>query len=77
MTLSFCLGVDPMKIITQLWQYERSGAAVSLVIGDKAYGKYRWNVLKHSIKMDAYDARGNLTGTVVSVELQEYLKGGG
>ena len=38
--LSVYLGVDPMKLIVQLWKYEREATAVPLVIGEKGYGKY-------------------------------------
>ena len=67
------LGVNPQAAINKIWQYERSGAAVSLVLGDKAYGKYRWNILSHKIRMQHYDKAGNLLQAMVSVSLQEYL----
>ena len=49
--------------------------AVPLVIGNKGYGKYRWSVLDHKMKMKTYDGRGNVTSATVSVSLQEYLRG--
>ena len=67
------LGVEPQAELNKIWQYERSGEAVSLVIGDKAYGKYRWNLVSHKIKMQYFDKRGNLLQATVSVSLQEYL----
>lgn len=73
-TLSAYLGVDPMTAIVQLWQYERNGTSVPLVIGNKGYGKYRWTVKKHKIKMQTYGFGGNVTGAIVSVDLLEYLK---
>lgn len=75
MQLSAYLGIDPMDAIVKLWTYERTGRAVPLTIGDKAFGKYRWNVTKHKIKLETYDKSGNLTVATVSVELQEYVKG--
>lgn len=63
-----------MTAIVQLWQYERDAITAPLVIGDKAYGKYRWTVKKHKIKMEQYDGHGNLILATVSVELLEYLK---
>ena len=56
-------------------QPERGGIAVPLVIGNKGYGKYRWSVLDHKMKMKTYDGRGNVTSATVSVSLQEYLRG--
>ncbi len=74
LVLSAYLGVDPMQELVKLWGYERSGRAVSLILGSKAYGKYRWNVLSHEIKLEAFDAGGDLTHATVSVTLQEYLR---
>lgn len=73
MVLSAFLGVNPQAAINKIWQYERSGEAVSLVLGDKTYGKYRWNILSHKAKMQHYDNAGNLLQATVSVSLQEYL----
>lgn len=74
MVLSAFLGVNPQAAINKIWQYERSGTAASLVLGDKAYGKYRWNILSHKTKMQDYDNAGNLLQATVSVSLQEYLE---
>lgn len=74
LTLSAYLGIDPMTAIVQLWQYERKGTSVPLVIGSKGYGKYRWTVQKHKIKMQTYDGTGSVTSAIVSVDLLEYLK---
>ncbi len=74
MALSQDLGVDVMGEIVKLFTYERKGEAVPLVIGDKGYGKYRWNMISHRITMESYDKWGNLTLARVSVELQEYLR---
>ena len=74
MVLSAFLGVNPQTEINKIWQYERSGEALSLVIGNKAYGKYRWNILSHKTKMQHYDKEGNLLHATVSINLQEYLK---
>lgn len=73
MVLSVYLGVEPMTELVKLWNYERSGKAIPLVIGDKIYGKFKWTIKRHKIKMQTYDKRGNLTGATVSVDLLEYL----
>jgi len=73
MTLSAYLGVDPMAELVKIWTYERKGQALPLVIGEKGYGKYRWCIENHKIKMETYDKAGNLTGATVSVNLLEYL----
>lgn len=73
--LSAFLGVKPMDAITALWDYERSGRALSLVLGDHAYGKYRWTVVSHKIKAETFDANGNILTAKVTVKLKEYMKG--
>lgn len=72
--LSAYLGVEPQQELARLWQYERKGEALSLVIGDKAYGKYRWNIISHKIKLKRFDGSGRLLAAEVAVSLQEFLK---
>ena len=74
MTLLRSLGVDPMEEVTRIWKYERTGEPVPLIIGDHAYGRYRWSVVSHETKTKAFDIRGNLLSVTVTVKLQEYLK---
>lgn len=74
MVLSAFLGVEPQAELNKIWNYERKGEAVSLVIGNKAYGKYRWNIVSHKTKMQYYDKEGNLLQATVSISLQEYLQ---
>ena len=74
MILSRYLGVDPMTELNRIWTYERGGIAVPLTLGNKAYGKYRWLVKSHKVKMEHYDGRGNLTSCKVDVTLTEYTK---
>jgi len=74
MNLSIHLGVEPMTELVKIWTYERAGQSLPLIVGEKAYGKYRWCIEKHKIKMETYDAKGNLSGATVSVDLVEYLK---
>lgn len=73
--LNAYLGANPINDINTLWEYERTGKAVSLVIGQKAYGKYRWTIVSHKLKAESYDKSGNVTSATVSVSLQEYLRG--
>lgn len=72
--LSAYLGVDPMTEIKKIWNYERSGTSLPLVIGDHAYGKYRWLIQKHSFAPQAFDARGNILVASLSLSLIEYLR---
>jgi len=72
--LSAYLGVEPMGELSKIWTYERTGKAVLLVIGEKGYGKYKWTIQSHKIKMRTFDGNGRLTSATVSIELLEYLK---
>ncbi|MDO4541185.1 MAG: phage tail protein [Syntrophomonadaceae bacterium] len=72
--LSRYLGVDPMTEVVKIWNYERGGVALPLVIGNKAYGKYRWSILSHTMKAQTFDGRGNITSAIVNLSLQEYLR---
>ena len=73
--LSADLGVDPIAEVVKLWNIERSGQAVPLTVGTKGYGKYRWNILKHEMKMKTFYGNGDVHTATVSVSLQEYLGG--
>ena len=72
--LSAWLGVNPLKTIRQIWEYERNDTAVPLVIGEHAYGKYRWLIQSHSSKLEKYDRAGNLLSATVSIKLIEYTR---
>ena len=67
------LGVDPIAEVVKLWNIERSGLAVPLTVGTKGYGKYRWSIVKHVMKMKAHFRNGDIHTATVSVSLQEYL----
>lgn len=69
------LGVDPLEDIVKIFTYERDAEAVGLVIGGKAYGKYRWNIKSHETKIEYTDKAGDMYAVEVTVELLEYLKG--
>ncbi len=74
MELSTYLGVDPMTELVKIWTYERSGKPLTFVVGERAYGKYKWTIERHKIRMKTYDKRGNVTGVSVSIDLLEYMK---
>lgn len=74
MVLSAFHGVNPMTELVKLWTYERNGKPVPLVIGDKAYGKFKWSITDHSAKHKVFTPSGTLAVAEVSVNLLEYLK---
>ncbi len=73
MHLSANLGVNVMEELVKIWTYERKGTSLPLAIGEKAYGKYRWTIKNHRIRMQHFDPKGNLLSATVSVNLLEYL----
>ena len=73
-TVSKYLGADPLEVIAQIFNYERTGTAVPLVIGKKPYGKYRWLVKNHKSKMNRYDGEGNLVSADITISLTEYTE---
>ena len=74
--LSAFLGVNLWDALLKIWDYERNFVTLPLVIGDKAYGKYRWLIQSHTVKGKYFDGKGNLIDCDVSVKLVEYLRGG-
>ena len=74
-TLLADLGVSPMAEADKIGRIMRSGRAVPLTIGTARYGRYRWNITKYTLKSKAFDRSGNLQMAVLSVSLQEYLRG--
>ena len=72
-TLSEYLGVNPQAVLTQIWKYERTGEMLPLAIGNKAYGKYRWNIKSHKVTAKTFDGAGNITHCSLTLNLQEAL----
>ena len=74
MLLSADLGVNPWDAVKALLQAERNQTAMQLTIGDHGYGRYRWLIASHDIKLNRFDMKGNLMEAVVSINLVEYLR---
>ncbi len=72
--LSASLGVNVTQECERIWAYEREGKTLPLVIGDKVYGKYRWVIKSHKIKVETFDIRGNPLTAKVTMSLMEYTK---
>ena len=68
------LGVDPTSEIWHLFDLERKGITLPLVIGNHGYGRYRWTILSHKTKAEHFDGHGNIIGATLSSSLQEYLR---
>lgn len=74
-TISKYLGADPIEDISKIFNYERNGIAVPLVIGKKAYGKYLWLIKNHKSKLTRHDGAGNVVSADVTISLTEYTEG--
>ena len=72
MVLSVFLGVNPMGEIAKLLNAERTGKIMRLVIGNKAYGTYKWVITKTSKDLQHFDNKGTLLHAKVSVSLKMY-----
>lgn len=72
--ISVFLGVNPMQEIVKLLNAERKGLTMPLVIGEKAYGKYRWVITKTSKSLERFDNKGNLLVAKVDISLTEYVQ---
>lgn len=72
MYFSVFLGIDPMTEITKLFNAERNGEVMRLVIGPKAYGKNKWVIMSQSRDLERFDNKGNLLIAKVNVSLQAY-----
>lgn len=71
---SSALGVNAMEECEKLWEYERNGTPLQLVLGDHCYGKYRWLIQSHTVKAKNFDPFGNLDTVQITVSLTEYQR---
>lgn len=74
MVLSAFLGVNPMRLVEKIITYTREGRTLPLVIGDKAFGRYRWTITNYNVRLQTTDGAGNVLTVTVTVNLQEYLR---
>jgi len=72
MYFSIFLGVDPMPELVKLFEAERAGKALRLVIGKKAYGKYKWVIKKQDRTLEHIDNEGNVLEAAVNISLEAY-----
>lgn len=72
--LSRYLGVNPFTEINRLNRYRRRGKVLSLVLGKRRYGTYRWVITNTTINLEKYAPNGSLLHAKVTVEIQAYAK---
>jgi hypothetical protein len=72
--LSVFLGVDPMEEITRLFEYERNGTLLPMILGEHSYGKYRWVIVSTQRTLNHFDGAGDLISADVDLSLKSYVK---
>ena len=72
--LSRAMGVEPMEMIWTLFDYERAGLAMPLIIGTHAYGMYRWVITNVQRTLSHYDGHGDLLTAELVLTLKGYVK---
>ena len=71
MTLSKYLGVDPDVEMQRLFDKQKSGEVLLLMVGSKSVGRTRWVIQKLNRTFDWFDRSGATLAAKVSVSLLE------
>ncbi|MDR2559540.1 MAG: phage tail protein [Oscillospiraceae bacterium] len=74
MNLSVFLGVDPMTEIMKLFETERRGEALVLVLGSRIIGRRQWVITRTQKQLERFDNNGNLLAARVTVTLMSYSR---
>lgn len=73
MRLDISFGVNPIEEIKKLYQLQKDGEAVSLIIGNRSYGENLWVIKSLRQQYRQVDNRGNLLIAELNIELEEYV----
>lgn len=73
-SLSRMIGVDPEKEIEEIVQAMRDKKTLTLVLGGKVRGEYKWVIESYSVEANHFDREGNIIDADISLDLLEYLK---
>jgi len=78
-TISFDLllkasyGVNPQDEFNKLIKLQRDGTTVSIILGKRAFGVFRWRIAELGIPFDIIDNKGFCVSSTVNVSLEEYV----
>ena len=75
MTLTAELGINVDAEIEKVRTHMNAGTQLPLVVGRKAYGRYRWQISNFNTIMQKHDAAGNVSAATITINLIEYLNG--
>lgn len=67
-------GIDPRTEFDKLIRIQRDGVVITLVIGGKGFGTYRWIITGLDLKFENIDAIGYCTAISCSINLEEYAQ---
>ena len=65
-------GVSPQAEFERLARLQDMGAALSVVLGRRAVGAFRWRIDHLGIPYEKIDNRGNCISSTVGIRLEEY-----
>ena len=66
-------GVNPREEYEKLSRIQREGSIVSIIIGKKVYGSFRWRIVDLSIPEE--HNRGFVRRSEITVSFEEYARG--
>lgn len=66
-------GVNPRNEVDKLMYLHRDGTIISIIIGGKAFGVYRWRIVDISIAFERIDNQGNCISATCDISLEEYV----
>ena len=66
-------GVNPKEEFNKLIHLQRSGASLSIMLGRRAFGVFRWRINSLGIPEERIDNMGICLSSTVSIDLREYV----
>lgn len=75
MTIKFDVerGVNPRAEMDKLIILQRAGSVITIVVGNKGLGRYKWRIEKLNMTWNRIDNKGNLLAAACDLSLKEYV----
>lgn len=67
------LGVNPRDEVDKLIKLQRDGVIVSIILGGKPFGVYRWRISDISSVFERIDNKGNCFAINCDISFEEYV----
>ncbi len=71
--LKSSFGIKPRDEMDKLIKLQRDGEVLTLVIGNKPFGVFRWVIKDLNMTWKQIDNKGLLTSSTVELSLEEYI----